>query len=89
MLSYFLRLRVRKRRKTSEEKYSPPDSGPFDSVEFGKISLASQANSPRGRTAEFEFNKSGKHFIRTHNEALTVVAMRIHNPDCSPVGINR
>jgi hypothetical protein len=29
-------LRIRKRRKTSEEKYSPPDSDPFDSVDFGK-----------------------------------------------------
>jgi Carboxypeptidase regulatory-like domain len=25
----------------------------------------------------------------THNEALSVVAMRVHSPDCSPVGINR
>ena len=25
----------------------------------------------------------------THNETLSVVAVRVNNPDCSPVGINR
>jgi len=24
-----------------------------------------------------------------HNETLSVVAMRVHNPDRSPIGINR
>jgi hypothetical protein len=28
-------------------------------------------------------------FIRAHNEAFTVIAMRVCNPDRSPVGINR
>jgi hypothetical protein len=28
-------------------------------------------------------------FIRTHNETLSVVAVRVRNPHCSPVGINR
>jgi hypothetical protein len=28
-------------------------------------------------------------FIRTHNETLSVVAMRVSDPDRSPVGINR
>jgi hypothetical protein len=28
-------------------------------------------------------------FIRVHNETLAVVAMRVSNPDCSPVGIYR
>ncbi|PYI99223.1 MAG: hypothetical protein DME98_01445 [Verrucomicrobia bacterium] len=51
-----------------------------------KISLASQAQFAASPNRRFEFNKSGKLFIRAHNEALTVVAMRIHNPDCSPVG---
>ena len=27
--------------------------------------------------------------VRMHNEPLSVVAMRVSNPDCSPVGINR
>jgi hypothetical protein len=28
-------------------------------------------------------------FICTHNEPLSIVAMRVSNPDCSPAGINR
>jgi len=28
-------------------------------------------------------------FIRAHNETLPIVAMRVNNPDRSPVGINR
>jgi hypothetical protein len=37
----------------------------------------------------FQFHKRSQLFIRTHNEPLSVVAVRINNPDCSPVGINR
>jgi hypothetical protein len=35
------------------------------------------------------FNESGQLFIRSHNETLSVVAVRVCNPDRSPVGINR
>ena len=37
----------------------------------------------------FQFHKRGQQFIRTHNKTLSVVAVRISNPDGSPVGINR
>jgi hypothetical protein len=37
----------------------------------------------------FKFNESTQLFIGTHNETLSVVAMRVSNPDRSPVGINR
>jgi hypothetical protein len=37
----------------------------------------------------FEFDKRRHFFIRVHDETLTVVAMRVSNPDRSPVGINR
>jgi hypothetical protein len=37
----------------------------------------------------FKFEKSGQLFISTHNEALTVIAMRVSNPDRPSVGINR
>ena len=37
----------------------------------------------------FEFKKRGQSFMRSHNETLSVVAMRVSNPDRSPVGINR
>jgi hypothetical protein len=36
-----------------------------------------------------EFKKRSQLFVGVHNEALTVAAMRISNPDRSPVGINR
>jgi hypothetical protein len=36
-----------------------------------------------------KFDKRGQLFIRTHNEAFTVAAMCVCNPDCLPVGINR
>ena len=35
----------------------------------------------------FKFNKRSQLFIRTHNETL-FAAMRVRNPDRSPVGIN-
>ena len=37
----------------------------------------------------FKFQKRSQLFIRTHNEPLSVVAMRVCDPDRSPVGINR
>jgi hypothetical protein len=37
----------------------------------------------------FQFSKRSQQFIRTHNEPLSVAAMRIRNPDRSPVGIHR
>ena len=35
-----------------------------------------------------QFDKRGQLFIRSHNETLSVVSMRVNNPDCSPVGFN-
>jgi hypothetical protein len=45
------------------------------------------AHAPPSR--EFKFKKRGQLFIRTHNEALSIVAMRVSNPERSPVEINR
>jgi hypothetical protein len=36
----------------------------------------------------FEFRKRSQQFIRVHNETLSVAAMRINNPDCSPVAVH-
>jgi hypothetical protein len=48
--------------------------------------LSSQfAASASGR---FQFEKRSQLFIRTHNETLSVVAMRVCNPDYSPSGIH-
>jgi hypothetical protein len=37
----------------------------------------------------FQFNERPQLFIRMHNETLSVIAVCVCNPDCSPVGINR
>jgi hypothetical protein len=37
----------------------------------------------------FQFQKRRQLFIRTYDEALSVITMRVCNPDCLPVGINR
>jgi hypothetical protein len=35
----------------------------------------------------FEFQKRAQLFIRSHNETLSVTAMRVSNPDRSPAKI--
>jgi hypothetical protein len=42
-----------------------------------------------GQRLTFKFNKRAEFFISMHNKPLSVVAMRVCNPDRSPVGINR
>jgi len=37
----------------------------------------------------FEFDKRSQPFIRTHNKTLSVAAMCVSNPGCSPIGIAR
>jgi hypothetical protein len=57
-------------------------------VESGKnlASLSSQFAASANR--RFYLKKRGKLFIRTHNKTLSIVAMRVRNRDCLPVGIN-
>jgi len=38
---------------------------------------------------QFAFQKRSQLFIGAHNETLSVAAMRVSNPDCSPCRINR
>jgi hypothetical protein len=40
------------------------------------------------RQSPLPASKAGQLFIRTHNEALSVTAMRVSNPDRSPAGIH-
>jgi hypothetical protein len=40
------------------------------------------------RASRFQFHESRQLFIRVHNEALTVAAMRVSNEDCSPARIH-
>jgi len=73
----------------NQRQNSPPDSDPFDSVEFGKNPASSSRQNAATWDRRIQFHKSGQLFIRAHNEALTVTAMRVCNEDRSPVGINR
>jgi hypothetical protein len=41
------------------------------------------------RNRRFQFQKRDQYLIRTNNKTLSVAAMRISNPDRSPMGINR
>ena len=66
---------------------SPPDSDPFNAVEYGRI----YANLSRNLSAEadcgFKFQRRGQLFIGVHNESLSIVAvMHITSEDRSPVG---
>jgi hypothetical protein len=45
-----------------------------------------QAKSPDHR--RLQFHKSRQLFIRTHNETLSVVTVRVSNEDCSPARIH-
>jgi len=47
------------------------------------LRIASSAN------RRFEFDKRGEPFIRTHNETLSVIAMRVSNEDRSPARIQK
>src|SRR5881227_1546242 len=38
--------------------------------------------------SRFQFDESSQLFLRARNETPSVAAMCIHDPDCSPVGIN-
>jgi hypothetical protein len=41
-----------------------------------------------GSNRRFQFEERRQLFIRTHNESLSVIAMRVNNEDCSPARIH-
>jgi len=57
-------------------------------AESGKISLGCQAAKAATANRRFQFYKRGQLFIGAHNETLSIIAMRVSNEDCSPVGID-
>jgi len=56
-------------------------------VSLAKILRSRQANSRPTPKRRVQFHKRGQQFICAHDETLSV-AMRISNPDRSPVRIN-
>jgi hypothetical protein len=53
-------------------------------LDNGDLFWGSRANTDR----RFQFHKRSQSFIRSHNEPLSVAAMCVSNPDCSPLRIN-
>jgi len=56
-------------------------------AESGKISLGCQAAKAATANRRFQFYKRRQLFIRSHNETLSVAAMSVCDPDCSPFAI--
>jgi hypothetical protein len=48
---------------------------------FEKISPACRGYSPQSANRRFKFQKRSQLFIGPHNVALSVIAMRVSNPD--------
>jgi hypothetical protein len=54
-----------------------------------KISLTCQNKFVASADGGFKFQKRSQLFIGVLNETLSIIAMRVCNPDRSPVAINR
>jgi hypothetical protein len=62
---------------------------PLSNAEFAK-NLANPSNQfAVSAHRRFEFQKRDQLLIGAHNETLSVAAMRVNNPDCSPAGNQR
>jgi hypothetical protein len=76
-----------------EEVNPAPGVWEFQIVPSGWLQLfESEINEPNQSVMRFEshdIEKRGQLLIRTHNEPLSVAAMRVGNPGRSPLGINR
>src|SRR5216117_3818147 len=59
----------------------------LSSERFVPSDARSEGRSKLTTESPLQAPKSTQLFIRTHNEAFSVVAMRIGNPDCSPMRI--
>jgi len=53
-----------------------------------EVGLAEKVRHFSGRDS-FKFKKRCELFVGVHNKTPSVVAVRVNNPDRSPVGINR
>jgi hypothetical protein len=69
-------------------KSPPPDSDPFGDAEFAKNLANVSRQFAATSSCRFQLQKRSQLFIRTRNEPLSVVPMRISNPDRSPVRID-
>jgi hypothetical protein len=77
--------------KASETKTSRPMTALLlDCRAHGHDDLTAKAEMTLTNCANrrFQFSKGSQLVIRTHNEPLSVVAVRISNPGCAPVRIH-
>ena len=56
-----------------------------DSLSSFTFTAPQSSGRSAGSNRRFKFQKRGQLFIREYNETLSVVAMGVSNPDCSPV----
>jgi hypothetical protein len=64
--------------------------GPFKTTpRFEKIAFSCQDNPLPARIADWSSRNAVSFSSAGYNETLSITAMRVNNPDCSPVGINR
>ena len=73
-------------RKRLSKKFKECRSRLLEPGKNGRNDWRLELNSTNRR---LQFQKRSQYLIRTHNETLSVIAMRVHNPDRSPVGVNR
>jgi hypothetical protein len=55
---------------------------------FNRNSNPSQMARRQAASRRLKFPRRSQFFIRTHNEPLSVAAMRVSNEHCSPLGIH-
>jgi hypothetical protein len=69
-------------------KCPPPDSDPFNGVDSEENYASLSKQFAASADHRFEFQKRSQLFVSTHNETLSVAAMRANNPNRSPFGIH-
>jgi hypothetical protein len=78
---------LKKGKKAPGEK--PPALTPVpDNAECGKNLACSSRQLAASADRRFKISKRAELFIRTHDKPLSVVAMRVCDPDCSPLGVD-
>jgi hypothetical protein len=68
-------------------KCPPPDSDPFSETEFAENLSCLSSQFAASASGRFQFNKRSQLFVATGDKPLSVVAMRVTNPDRSPFTI--
>jgi hypothetical protein len=92
MTTKILAARDEAKRNTSATTASFEPFGRWHQLSIPRLNrsgLGNIQNFTESQIADFKFQKSSQLFIRVHNQTLSVVAMRVRNPERSPVGINR